>query len=78
VFSDAPIEFEYKGKSYKGSFHLISGTGHRYVWQLYLNNFFYGSLRYSDRWVFEGSEMRDMAEYFGEYIVAWYDGLTSA
>lgn len=68
---NAPISFEYRGKPYKGYFHPVHGAG-AFVWQLLVNNYFMGNLRYTDRWVFEGNTMAELGDFFGDYITAWY------
>ncbi|HTE25413.1 hypothetical protein [Flavitalea sp.] len=67
-----PIDFEYKGKDYHGEFMPVQGSGNPSAFQLIINNYYIGNLRYSDGWVFDGHEMNEMAEEFGAYITAWY------
>ena len=68
-----PITFEYKGRKYSGFFHPVAGTGQPWAWQLLLDDYFYGNLRYADQWVFEGQQMQDLGDFFGSYITAWYE-----
>jgi hypothetical protein len=71
-----PITFEHSGKKYIGSFSSVHGAGQN-VWYLTDNkNFYLGRLRLSrDQWVFDATpktqELCDLAEYFGEYLMAW-------
>jgi hypothetical protein len=67
-----PITFEYRGKDYYGEFMPVQGSGYPRAFQLLINNYYIGSLRYSDGWVFEGQVMTDLADVFGAYIIAWY------
>jgi hypothetical protein len=70
--NNVPISFQYGQKLYSGTFHIVCGTGHEYVWHLYLNSFYYGNLQYTDRWVFSGSDFQCLADFFGDYLTAWY------
>ena len=58
----ALISFEHKGKKYSGEFSSVAGAGSNQLWHLMIDNFYYGRLRYSDRWVFDSNIMPEMAE----------------
>lgn len=68
-----PIYFEHNGKRYSGYFSRVYGAAGENVWQLLLNNYFVGNLRLTDDWVFEGNSMSELADFFGDYIMAWYE-----
>lgn len=72
--NDVPITFEYKGKIYKGFFSAVSGGGAN-VWHLMINNYYYGVLVLTEKygWKFHGNAFEDMGEYFGNYMVLWYE-----
>jgi hypothetical protein len=68
-----PIEFEHKGKRYSGSLDAICGAGGN-TWYLMINNYYYGRLRVNERgWFFDGNMFNELADYFGEYMIAWCD-----
>lgn len=69
-----PITFEYKGKNYKGHFSKVSGASAR-VWHLMIGNYYYGALHLTKKngWVFYGNKMTELADYFGDYLTAWYE-----
>jgi hypothetical protein len=75
---DIPIEFRLNGKKYSGNFSAIHGSGNN-VWHLMDDrNFYLGRLRRAnDKWVFDASgksdELKELAEFFGDYITAWYE-----
>lgn len=67
-----PIQFEHNGKQYSGSFDPVFGAGGN-TWYLMINQYYYGRLRLNDRgWVFDGDKFKDLAEYFGQYMIAWH------
>jgi hypothetical protein len=39
------------------------------------NNYYYGRLMYTDKWVFHNNknEMEELAELFGEQVTLWYE-----
>ena len=67
-----PIKFEYEGKQYAGKFVAVSGSGKNHF-HLMIDNFYKGQLVYGEYhgWQFHEG-FKGMAEYFGDYIVAWY------
>jgi hypothetical protein len=64
-----PISFDYKGKHYEGKLQPVNGAGTN-VWHLSINNYYYGKLRYIDKWVFHSNsnEMNDLADLFGKHV----------
>ena len=70
-----PITFEYHGQRYKGEFSSVSGSGSTAKFHLMINNRFYGQLLLTENygWQFHNNkdQFKDLAEYFGDYIVAW-------
>lgn len=72
-----PISFEHVGKKYSGHFSEIHGASQN-VWHLQDDgNFYLGRLRQAnDKWVFDPTpkteELAEMAEFFGDYLTAWY------
>jgi len=75
---DIPIMFEHNGKTYKGRFSSVYGTGQN-EWHLMDDkNFYRGTLRMNkDQWVFDPTpktlELSDLADFFGEYLIAWHE-----
>ena len=68
-----PINFEHEGKNYSGYFNKVAGAGSSSVWHLYdHNNYFLGKLRYTDHWIFDGKKFTELANFFGDYVIAWY------
>ncbi|MBC7826889.1 MAG: hypothetical protein H7122_04025 [Chitinophagaceae bacterium] len=67
-----PIIFEHKGKQYSGILLPVQGVGHSSVWHLMINNYYFGSLRYTDRWIFDSNKMPEIADFLGDYVIAWY------
>lgn len=70
-----PITFEFQGKKYSGYFTHVNGAGSSSMFHLTVDRYHIGQLWFSDRWRFESNstpEMRDLAEYFGDYVTAWY------
>ncbi len=72
---EVPIILTYQARTYSGEFHPVSGAGSNQVWFLVINNFYNGPRCYMDgRWLFHSQtrKFEDLAEYFGEYMLAWY------
>ncbi len=71
-----PIEFDYEGKHYKGHFLGGVGGGGGNIWHLMINNYYYGQLIFSQNygWAFHNNKglMKELSEYFGEYVTLWY------
>lgn len=78
---DIPITFEYKGLTYTGRLSRISGSGSTSSFHLYIGKFYRGKLWYSDypghTWRFASNDrmFEELAEWFGMYVIEWYDGL---
>ena len=66
-----PISFDYQGKKYSGHFHPVSGSGYTAVYHLIVNKYYKGEIRYSDKWIYTGNSMEDLADFFADYITAW-------
>ena len=64
-----PISFEYKNKLYQRTLQQVFGAGAK-VWHLMIDNYYRGSLSYTNKWVFHNpkDEMKELAEYFGEHV----------
>lgn len=75
MINKIPIQFEYEGKHYEGNFTSCFAAGGN-VWHLMIDNYFYGQLIHSEPfgWAFYNNEgsMKELSEYFGEYITLWY------
>lgn len=73
--NNIPIKFEYEGKHYAGIFSNVSGSGSSSNYHLMIDNFFMGQIMQTENygWQFHSNQdnFRGMAEYFGEYIVAY-------
>ena len=69
-----PVSFDYKGKHYNGTLDEVNGGGAN-MWHLTINKYHYGSLMYTDKWVFHSNknEMKELAELFGEQVTLWYE-----
>ena len=68
----AHIIFTHLGKEYAGYFNPVFGSGGN-VWYLMVDNYYLGRLRLNDQgWFFDGKQFTELAEYFGEYLTAWY------
>jgi len=70
-----PIPFEHKGISYQGVLINIAGAGNTgSVFHLMINNFYKGTLMYTNTWVFHSNNgmFNDMADEFGYFVMAWY------
>jgi len=67
-----PISFDYKDKHYDGELHKILGAGAN-VWHLMINNYYYGMLMYTNKWVFHSNsnEMKKLADLFGDQVILW-------
>jgi hypothetical protein len=50
----------------------ISGAGERRLWHLSIGSFYFGRLRYTNRWVLDSNTMPELADLLGDYITAWY------
>ena len=73
-----PISFCFKGKQYTGHFSAVSGSGGSHAWHLMLNgNFYYGTLRLLDYWVFHESGNQigivELTDYFAAVVISWYE-----
>ena len=64
-----PVSFEYRGKNYEGIFHRVQGGGAT-VWHLMINDFYYGRLTHTGKWIFSSNskEMEELADCFGGQI----------
>lgn len=50
----------------------VQGAGDNRVWHLMIDNYYFGRLRYTDKWVFDSNTMPEIADLLGEYVIAWY------
>jgi hypothetical protein len=70
-----PVSFEWKGKKHVGYFSEPHGSGGN-IWFLTVNKYHWGQLilKHHNEWAFYNSkdEMKELADYFGDCIVAWY------
>jgi hypothetical protein len=69
-----PISFDYKEKHYDGYFQPVHGAGAN-VWHLIINNYYYGTLTYTDKWVFNSNnnKMKELADFFGKQVSVSYE-----
>ena len=65
-----PVSFEYQGKKYIGILSKVSGAGTSAVWHLMVDNYYWGALSYTTKWVFNSpkNDMQDLAELFGQHV----------
>ena len=78
-----PIEFDYQGKHYKGFLDEVSGSGTHIgcSWHLCLYRgkhlYYNGHLTYHEksgfRFTSQTGKFEDLTEFFGEYIMLWYE-----
>ncbi len=67
------MTFKHKLMKSKGFLQPVSGSGYQSVWHVILNSYYHGELRYTDRWLYSGNSMEDLADYFADYITAWME-----
>lgn len=74
--AEIPVEFDYEGKRYKGHLTEVFGAASK-VWHLMIDNYYWGQLVHSEiyGWAFHNNQgkMKDLADYFGEIVVMWYE-----
>jgi hypothetical protein len=72
-----PITFEYKGKSYQGTFEAVHGGGGANIWHLTIGNYYCGRLRLNDTegWTFDENSFgaKELTDYFAAVVMAWYE-----
>lgn len=68
-----PIAFDFKGKTYRATFEAVHGSGGN-TWHIMINKYYRGRLRLNDNGWFVDGEFKEMADYFGQYVIAWTDG----
>lgn len=70
-----PLSFQYKGKNYNAILSKVPGAGGLNIWHLTVNNFYWGALSYTDKWVFHNpkNEMKELADFFGSHVNAKVD-----
>jgi hypothetical protein len=64
-----PVSFDYKEKHYEGKLTSVHGAVVN-VWHLMINNYYYGRLMYTDKWVSHSTsnEMRDLADLLSDTV----------
>jgi len=70
-----PIKFDHDGQHYDGHFAPVSGAGSSATFHLMINNYYFGRLRMGPQgWVFDSNSglFAKLADYFGDYVTAWY------
>lgn len=71
---DIPISFECEGKKYAGYFSQVMGQGSNSNFHLYINKYFCGTLKYTDKWVFyptpKTEQFVPLADDFGRVVMA--------
>lgn len=70
-----PVTFLYQGHLHRGELSQVMGAGSSATWHLYVLRRYWGSLSYTDRWVFHSQDgrLREYAEEFGSVVVASLD-----
>jgi len=73
-----PVTFTYLNKTHHGELSQVMGAGSSATWHLYANNFYWGSLSYTDRWTFNSQDgaLKEYAEEFGSCVVSALDSAT--
>lgn len=62
-----PVSLEYQGKNYIGKLTKVPGASGLNVWHLMVNNYYWGTLTFTDKWVFntQKRDMKELANFFG-------------
>jgi hypothetical protein len=76
--ADIPVTFDHEGKTYAGHLSQVTGMGSTATFHLYVDKYYWGTLRYSDfedSWIFNSNKqgMEKHADYFGWVVVGWYE-----
>lgn len=73
--NDIPITFSHEGKTYKGYFKAISGSGGVHSWHLMVNNYYCGTLHYTDTYglAYHGNRFNELAQFFIDYVTLWIE-----
>jgi hypothetical protein len=66
------VDFEHKGKKYSGFLSPVNGAGQP-MWQLLIDGYFFGNLRYREGWVFDSKKMPEIAGLLGDYVTTCKD-----
>jgi hypothetical protein len=70
------VEFDYKGKHYKGHFSEVSGAAAR-TWFLYLDNYYSGQMTINpkEQFVFtsQTGQFKELSDFFESVIIAYYE-----
>lgn len=69
-----PVSFQYNGQHYEGTLDEVIGGGSG-VWQLMVNDYYWGRLRrVNDEWFFDESkwDIGQLKDYFAAVVTAWY------
>ena len=68
-----PITFTYKNQTFRATLEEVHGAGNN-VWHLMCNHYYLGRLRLAGTlWYFDGNQFNELANYFGDYLIAWYE-----
>ena len=72
-----PIAFEHETMTFSGHFQKVAGAGDTSLWHLMIHSYYFGRLRYTDKWVFDGNKLSEkftgLSQFFGGYITAWIE-----
>ncbi|MFT3680713.1 MAG: hypothetical protein QM791_23740 [Ferruginibacter sp.] len=68
---NVPVSFKIDGKLQNGTLEPVYGAGAK-VWHLMVNKFYWGRLRFTDRWEFDPAKhesLKDLAAFFGDSLL---------
>lgn len=65
-----PVVFEYQGKKHIDKLSKVPGSGGLNVWYLTVNNYYWGTLSYTTKWLFHNqkNDMNELADFFGSHV----------
>lgn len=72
-----PVKFVYEGKEYTGYLSPVSGGGNPSQFHLMIDNYYRGSLFYTQAWEWRfGSQdgrFENLVHYFSSAVIMWYE-----
>jgi hypothetical protein len=66
-----PITFTHNGVTYTGTLDPVFGAGAN-TWHIMINSYYRGRLRLVEGDWFCDGDFSDLAEYFGQYLIAYF------
>ena len=70
IIPGEPVVFEYQERKYIGKLSKVPGAGKLNLWHLTVNNYYWGTLTYADKWLFHNqkNDMNELADFFGSHV----------